>query len=632
MSSPSAATGNASSETMVPEPLLQFAQALFSGASGALLWVSQADASTLAALAAAALAAYVAVSVLLAEKVPRIDVALTPEERAGCPGKKWKPGVSDKAYGAGKSDRIPCYDPGTLEMLGPDMHAMTAAEVRERIERARVAQKTWAKSSFKQRRLLLKIIQRFVLENQDDICQVSARDSGKPLVDAAFGEILVTLEKIRWLLREGEQWLRPERRSAGMMMFYKSARVEYHPVGVMGAIVPWNYPFHNVFNPLLANVFAGNALVIKVSEYASWSSGYYGRAIEACLDAAGAPRDLVQIVTGYGEAGNALVTGGVGKLVFVGSTGVGRMVMKAAAETLTPVVLELGGKDPFIVLEDADLSQCVPMALRGAFQSCGQNCAGAERFYVHAKVHDKFVERVVAAASKLRQGWALSPGGVDCGAMCMPNQAAYVQGLIDDAVAKGAVVKVGGTMNPDKSAGQFFPPTVIIGVTHAMRIAREEVFGPVLAVTKIHSDDEAVALANDCDFGLGSNVFGSKRRALKVGAQLEAGMTCINDFATTYMAQSLPFGGVKESGFDRFSGVEGLRGCCVPKSVVVDAYPFIRTDIPPPLQYPVAACAFDFCKALCHMFFGMGFLEQATGLLMLIKAMLLPPPAPNKKD
>ena len=145
----------------------------------------------------------------------------------------------------------------------------------------------------------------------------------------------------------------------------------------MGAIVPWNYPFHNVFNPLLANVFAGNALVVKVSEYASWYSLYYGRAIKECLRACGAPEDLVQIVHGYGEAGNALVTGGTDKVVFVGSTGVGRMVMKAAAETLTPVVLELGGKDPFIVLEDAALSQCVPMALRGAFQSCGQNCAGA---------------------------------------------------------------------------------------------------------------------------------------------------------------------------------------------------------------------------------------------------------------
>ena len=286
-------------------------------------------------------------------------------------------------------------------------------------------------------RKLLRVIQRFILEEQDTICRVSARDSGKPLVDAAFGEVLVTLEKIRWLCNEGERWLKPEKRSSGAMMFYKKARVEYHPVGVMGAIVPWNYPFHNVFNPLVANLFAGNALVVKVSEYASWSSQYYGRVIDAALDAVGAPRDLVQIITGYGEAGSALVTGGVQKVVFVGSTGIGRKVMEAAAKTLTPVVLELGGKDPFIVCADADLKQCVPMALRGAFQSCGQNCAGAERFYVHEKIHDKFLAKVLESAKKLRQGWALS-SSVDCGAMCMPKQAQYVQSLIDDAVARGA--------------------------------------------------------------------------------------------------------------------------------------------------------------------------------------------------
>jgi acyl-CoA reductase-like NAD-dependent aldehyde dehydrogenase len=373
--------------------------------------------------------AYAIYKLITHEWVPKIEVEQTKEEKAGVPGKRWKPGTPFP------KDMIPCYDPGTLDMLGPDMPADNAEQVRIKIERARIAQKKWAKSSFKQRRLLIKTINRFVLENQDTICKVSARDSGKPLVDAAFGEVIVTLEKCKWLLKEGEKWLRPEKRSSGLMMFYKNARVEYHPVGVMGAIVPWNYPFHNVFNPLLANVFAGNALVVKVSEYASWSSLYYGRAIKECLRACGAPEDLVQIVHGYGEAGNALVTGGTDKVVFVGSTGVGRMVMKAAAETLTPVVLELGGKDPFIVLEDAALSQCVPMALRGAFQSCGQNCAGAERFYVHEKIHDRFVTQVMKAANQLRQGWALSPG-VDCGAMCMPNQAQYVQSLVDDAVAK----------------------------------------------------------------------------------------------------------------------------------------------------------------------------------------------------
>lgn len=576
----------------------------------------------------AVIAIAIVLRVLLVERTPKIVVALT-EEEASCEGDA----LTFDPSGAWPTKTVPCYDPGTMRRLGPDVEAMSAEEVRARIRRASEAQKEWAKSSFATRRKLLRVIQRFILEEQDSICRVSARDSGKPLVDAAFGEVLVTLEKIRWLCNEGEQWLKPESRSSGAMMFYKKARVEYHPVGVMGAIVPWNYPFHNVFNPLVANLFAGNALVVKVSEYATWSSQYYGRVIDAALDAVGAPRDLVQIITGYGEAGNALVTGGCQKVVFVGSTGIGRKVMEAAAKTLTPVVLELGGKDPFIVCADADLKQCVPMALRGAFQSCGQNCAGAERFYVHEKIHDKFLGKVVDSAKKLRQGWALSPS-VDCGAMCMPKQAQYVQSLIDDAVARGAIVHVGGKIELGAQGGQFYPPTVISGITHDMRIAREEVFGPVLAIVKTKSDEESIALANDCDFGLGSNVFTrSTKRAEFLGKQLEAGMTSINDFCSTYMAQSLPFGGVKESGFDRFAGIEGLRGCCVPKSVVVDRFPLLmKTNIPPPLCYPVADNAFAFCKALARMFFGLSLAQRFGGLLALAKCFLLPSKTYTKYD
>jgi acyl-CoA reductase-like NAD-dependent aldehyde dehydrogenase len=624
--------------------------------------------------------------------VPRVRVQLTAEERIGRTGKKWIPGTKFP------ENTVPCYDPGSLDILGPDLPAMKKDEVVHRIKKARVAQKEWARSSWRQRRFLLKIIRKFVIENQDDICVVSARDSGKPLVDAAFGEVITTLEKIRWLLKEGEMWLRPEKRSSGAMMFYKKATLEFHPVGVMGAIVPWNYPFHNVFNPLVANVFAGNALVVKVSEHASWSSQYYGRAIKECLKAAGAPEDLVQIVTGYGEAGEAIVNGGCQKVVFVGSTTVGRLVMKSAAKTLTPVVLELGGKDAFIVCADANLNQCVPMALRGAFQSCGQNCAGAERFYVHEKVYDEFVKRVVETTKKLRQGHALKkPFATDCGAMCMPNQAKAVHMLIEDAVSKGAICAVGGYLpkimvtseNIDEDSeefgnwfeeyvvepvkggieqitgspltkasqnalkkgdkkigeviikppppgatkeiltGQFYPPTVLLNVTHDMRIMREEVFGPVLSICKVSSDEEAIRLANDCDFGLGSNVFaGSRKKAERIGKELEAGMTSVNDFCSTYMAQSLPFGGVKESGFDRFAGVEGLRGCCVPKSVVVDRFPFIKTDIPPPLQYPVKPNAFQFCKSLCYMFFGGSVLENFKGLLSLIACFVFTPKNP----
>jgi len=476
---------------------------------------------------------------------------------------------------------------------------------------------------------------KYTVENQESICRLSALDSGKPLVDAAFGELIVTCEKMHWLMSQGERWLLPESRSPGRMMFYKKARVEYHPLGVIGAIVPFNYPFHNIFNPLTAAVFAGNAIVIKVSEHASWSALHYKKAIDAALDAAGAPRDLVQIITGYADAGHALVTSGVDKLIFVGSTSVGRKVMAAAAEKLTPVVLELGGKDAFVVCDDADLNAAVPTAMRGAFQACGQNCTGAERFVLHESIADEFVSRCAKAAESMRIGAASGDVPVDFGALCLPGLAEKVQSLIDDAVSKGARVITGGKipmttsdtttdtrLGASMAGGQFYPPTILTGVTRDMRVWKEEVFGPVMAVTTFKTDDEAVSIANDCDFGLGSSVWSKNTsRARRIAARIEAGMSSVNDFAATYMAQSLPFGGVKESGFDRFAGVEGLRGMCVPKAVAEDRWPF-STSIPPMLQYPVKPQAFDFVTSLVWMFYAPGWMGNVKGLFGLVGCFL----------
>ncbi|GIL81328.1 hypothetical protein Vretifemale_10395 [Volvox reticuliferus] len=523
-------------------------------------------------------------------------------------------------------DVVPCYDPSTMQALG-FKPAMSAAEVRTRIARAREASKVWRRSSFPQRRKLLRILLKFIVDNMDTICRVSARDSGKPILDAIVGEVVVTCEKIHWLCKEGERYLRPERRSSGIMSFYKAARVEYVPVGVVGAIVPWNYPFHNVLNPLTAALFAGNALVIKVSEHASWSTGYYGRMIEAALEAAGAPADLVQIVTGYGEAGNALVTGGVDKVIFVGSTQVGKLVMRAAAETLTPVVLELGGKDAFIVTEDADLNAVIQISLKAAYLNCGQNCAGGERFFVHDKVYDKFLEEVVPLIRNLRQGNPLGPEPVDCGAMCMPGLAEKVHGLVEDAVARGARLLAGGKLRSALEAGgQFYPPTLLADVRPGMKIWEEEVFGPVMSVVRWSADDEVVELANDCSFGLGSSVFaGSQRRARDIASRLEAGMSAINDFGTTYMCQSLPFGGVKHSGFDRFAGVEGLRGLCVPKAVCEDRFPMLmKSSIPPPWEFPVKSNAVAFGRSLVTMFYGPGLLYKVHGLAALLHCLMFP--------
>jgi acyl-CoA reductase-like NAD-dependent aldehyde dehydrogenase len=502
---------------------------------------------------------------------------------------------------------------------------MPAADVRAAVARARAAALRWRASTFAQRRRLMRVLLRYVVEHQEEICRVSAADSGKPLVDAAFGELIVTCEKLAWLASAGEGVLKPEARAAGRMQFYKRARVEWEPLGVVGAIVPFNYPFHNLLNPISAAIFAGNACVVKASEHASWSARVYAGALDAALRAAGAPAGLVQVVTGGGEAGRALVAAGVDKLIFVGSTGVGRAVMRAAADTLTPVVLELGGKDAFVLLEDADLGAAVPTALRGAFQACGHNCLGAERFLVHERLAPEFIRQAAAAVGAMRQGAASDDpvGNLDQGAIALPGLEVRLQELVDDAVARGATLVAGGAAPPPApGGGRFYPPTILANVTSDMRVWKEEVFGPIMTVATFKTDDEAAALANDCAFGLGLSVWSrSTGRALALGRRVRSGMLTVNDFAATYMAQSLPFGGVKESGFDRFAGVEGLRGMALPRAVALDRWPF-STAIPPLLRYPVQPAAFGFVTSLVWMFYAPTWGGVVKGLGGVIGAVL----------
>lgn len=526
--------------------------------------------------------------------------------------------------------KVQLYDPSTYQWLG-EINVTSKEEVNEIVNKARIAQSEWKNSSFNKRRLLMRTLQRFITENQEICAKVAVRDSGKTLLDAIIGEILVTCEKLAWLTHSGEKYLKPEARSTGRMMIMKKVRVEYIPLGVIGAIVPWNYPFHNLFNPISASLFSGNAIVIKVSEYASWSIKYYKRVIDACLDAVGAPRDLVQFVVGYGDTGDALVRSGVDKVIFVGSPNVGRIVAKSASDNWTPVVLELGGKDPFVVCEDADVTSIVQTACRGVWQNMGQNCAGPERFLVYEGVYDQFCNEVKAVASRLKTGSSLGDVSIDCGAICMgPRQLQNYQDLVDDAVSKGARAIVGGYIPSGRSdneesrrlsQGCFYPPTVLIDVPENAKIMQEEIFGPIMCVHKVrgNSDSEAVRIANNCNFALSSCAFsGSTARARKVASQLTAGMSAVNDLeGCTYMSQSLPFGGLKQSGYDRFAGPEGLRGLCSIRSVCEDLIPFMRNSIPPPMQYPASGVGHLFAQGLIHFFYSTNWLDNIKGIWML---------------
>lgn len=437
--------------------------------------------------------------------------------------------------------------------------------------------------------------------------------------------MLVTCEKLAWLISSGEQYLQPEVRDSGRLMMMKVARVEYVPLGVIGAIVPWNYPFHNVFNPVSAALFSGNSIVIKVSEYASWSIKYYKRIIDACLTAVNAPTDLVQFVVGYGMTGDALVRCPlVDKIIFVGSPGVGSLVAKAAAENLTPVVLELGGKDPFIICDDVNIQELIQVACRGVWQNMGQNCAGPERFFVYEKVYEPFISGVLEVVKKMKYI-------EDCGSICMgPRQFAHFQRLVDDAVSKGARLVYGGyTPNLSDSRsdvpkyGSFYPPTILADVPSNAIIAQEEIFGPIMCIFKVPNNDDniAIEMANNCEFALSSCCFSNDAsRARRIGSKVRAGMFAVNDLeGCTYMNQSLPFGGLKKSGYDRFAGPEGLRGLCSIKSVCEDRISFIRNAIPPAMHYPYTGVGHLFAKGLIQMFFSTTLSGNISGLANVIK-------------
>ncbi|PRP95031.1 Succinate-semialdehyde dehydrogenase [NADP(+)] [Enhygromyxa salina] len=466
---------------------------------------------------------------------------------------------------------IACHDPATLERLG-EVEVMDRAQVEAIVARARAAQPRWAATSFAERRAVLADLLEWIVEHQSEICRLAARDSGKTMVDAAMGEVFPVCEKLRWTIANGERELRPTSRSPGFLV-HKRGRVEYLPFGVVAVIAPWNFPFHNIFCPLIPALFAGNAVVVKVSEWTSWSAEDYLEIVHRVLRKHGLPTDLVQVVTGWGETGAHLVRGGVDKVFFTGSPGNGRKVMATASDDLTPVVLELGGKDPLIVCDDANLRQAADAAMLGVFTACGQMCVGAERLYVFDEVYDEFVATMQARVGALRQGPPLAGTIVDCGATTMPAQLDIIQGLVDDAVERGARALVGGGRN-DALGGQYFQPTLLVDVDHSMRITQEEIFGPVMVVIRVRDEAEAIRLANDCPYGLGSSVFTrDRKRGDRIARQLRSGMTVVNDYGVAYMMQALPFGGVGVSGFGRINGGEGLRACCYEKAIVDDRVP-----------------------------------------------------------
>ncbi|OCH89541.1 meiotic sister-chromatid recombination aldehyde dehydrogenase [Obba rivulosa] len=530
---------------------------------------------------------------------------------------------------------ITAFDPSTGFHLAT-MLADSKEEITEKIARADRAQKAWRQTSFTDRRRVVRSLKKWLVDNQETCAKVACRDTGKTLLDAALGEILTTCSKMDWLLAHGERVLRPETRYNNLLMFYKKSQVHYEPLGVVAAIVSWNYPLHNAWSPILAALFAGDAIVVKCSEHVIWSTSWFVGAIMTCLQACGHSPDLVQLVCCYPEEADALTRSSlIRHITFIGSEEVGRKVAMAATENLTPVTLELGGKDPAILLPSTDLKRWSSILMRGIFQNAGQNCIGIERVIVHSSQYNELYEMMCERAGELRLGSALSQGqdGVvpnpDCGAMISPDRFDDLERVINDAEDHGAVFEVGGHRYEHQwlEHGSYFLPTVIGNVDPRAEIAQREMFAPIALIIKYDTIEEAIALANGTRYGLGASVFGpDTEKCMYIAKQLECGMVSINDFGVFYVSpvvQDLPFGGMKASGYGRFGGPEGLRSLTNPKAIVVDRFGWlVSTSIPRPVDYPIRSMAqsWQFISGLIGFVYAEEWRTRIESLMGLIRA------------
>jgi acyl-CoA reductase-like NAD-dependent aldehyde dehydrogenase len=455
-------------------------------------------------------------------------------------------------------DQLESFNPATGGRVGA-VPITSPDEVASVVDEVAKVQRFWTQLTLADRARYLERAAQVLIDESDEIRDLIVREQGKPRNEAFSMEILPTIDALRWIGHAGIEILSDEKIPMSQVFLKtKSSAFTYEPLGVIGIISPWNYPWSIPFGEVALALMAGNGVVLKPASL----TPLLGERIARVFARAGVPEGLVRVIHGPGT-GPALIDSRVAKIFFTGSVETGRGVGERCAKHLKGSILELGGKDPMIVLPDCNLEHAIAGALWGGFANAGQTCSGIERVYVMREVAQHFISGVVAGAQKLRVGDPIK-WDTEIGPMVTREQYEIVRELVDDAVAAGATLCCGGPAQPPAGLedGAFYAPTVLTEVTHDMRIMREEIFGPVLPIVVVDSEDEAVALANDSDFGLGASVWTSDRsKGERIAREIESGMVWINDHMFSHGACQCSWGGVKESGLGRTHSKFGLYEC-----------------------------------------------------------------------
>ncbi len=463
---------------------------------------------------------------------------------------------------------IVSYNPATGEALA-ELACSSPDDVRAVVQRAQQAQPQWQSTPVARRVAVLERFQQLLREHRDDVARLICREAGKPAAEALATEVLVVMDAAEFCIRNAHAFLRDRPLPhANLAMKTKRGKLVREPYGIVGIISPWNYPFSIPAIETLAALVTGNAVVLKPSEL----TPLIAQELERLLTAAGLDPALMQVVVGEGPVGAALLESPIDKLIFTGSVATGKRVGEAAARRLLPVVLELGGKDPMIVLDDANLEIASSGAVWGAFMNAGQTCLSVERCYVHRSLYEPFLQMCREKIARLRVGNGIG-SEVEIGPMIHERQLKIVESQVNDAVQRGARLLAGGRRLSELGSN-FYAPTLVADVSRDMQLMQEETFGPVLPVAAFDSDEDAIRMANDSQFGLAASVWTrNRRRGEAVAAKIKAGTVMLNDTVSCFGIAEAPHGGFKQSGIGRTHGEMGLEEMVQTKYVDIDLVP-----------------------------------------------------------